>query len=91
MSNYYYSPQQTLMKQSSQILAPAPLQAHLPNGRGSLTDRPQQDLKNSYILAPNVYVMQTHLVREGSIKHLHDPQPSKFEQPSLLQSRSGAI
>ena len=73
MNNYYYAPQQILTKQSSQILTPIMVQQSVNQTvtRGSLTDRTQQDLKNSYIFAPSVHIMQPHIVREGSIKHLH--------------------
>ncbi len=73
MNNYYYAPQQTLMKQSSQILTPIMVQQTTNHTvmRGSLTDRASQDLKNSYIFTPQVHLMQPHIVREGSIKHLH--------------------
>jgi hypothetical protein len=73
MNNPYYSPQQTLSKQSSQIITPLPAQQannHNTVIRTTLTDRSQQDLRNSYILAP-AQMVQSHIIRESSVQHLH--------------------
>lgn len=93
MSNYYYAPQQTLTKQSSQIITPMMVQQSTNHTvmRGSLTDRTQQDLKNSYIFAPPVHIMQPHIIREGSIKHLHESHHNKIDQYSVPQTKSNAI
>lgn len=93
MSNYYYHPQQTLIKQNSQLLSPVPIQQS-PNitlVRGSLTDRSPQDFKNSYTLSSSMYVMQPQIVREVSVKHFHDGHVAKIEQSSVPQTKTGTI
>lgn len=93
MSNYYYHPQQTLVKQNSQLLSPVPIQQS-PNitlVRGSLTDRSPQDFKNSYTLSSSMHVMQPQIVREVSVKHFHDGYVTKVEQGSIPQAKATNI
>lgn len=86
MSNYYFSPQPALVKQSSQILTPLTLQqTNYTIIRNSMTDRTQQDLKNAYPLPSSAHIHQP-LPREGSFKHLLDT--GRQGQPAIIQSKS---
>lgn len=93
MSNYYYHPQPTLVKQNSQLLSPVPIQQS-PNitlVRGSLTDRSPQEFKNSYTLSSSMHVMQPQIVREVSVKHFHEGFLVKPDQSSIPQPKATNI
>jgi hypothetical protein len=87
MSNYYFAPQTTIIKQSSQILTPLPLQqSNYTIVRSNLSDRAHQDLKTGVPIAPPPITNPPHLSREGSFKHLHEN--GRPGQPTVIQTRS---
>lgn len=86
MSNYYYSPQQTLLKQSSQILTPIPVQQVTHTIlRSSLTDRSLYDSKGPY-LGPNPHVQS--ISRDGSARQLHEVYAGKVEAVGIQQKNN---
>lgn len=87
MNNYYFAPQATIIKQSSQILTPLPLQqSNYTIVRGNLTDRAHQDLKTSLPIASPPSNNPPQLSREGSFKQLHEN--GRPGQAAIIQTRS---
>jgi hypothetical protein len=86
MSNYYYSPQQTLLKQSSQILSPIPGQQLTHTIlRSSLTDRSHYDSKTPH-LSPSPHIQS--ISRDGSTRQLHEIYAGKVELTAIPQKNN---